>query len=113
MALPVLVEARALIVRGWCQRAAWVVDAGGRERWSLYGALAQTGEIDDEWARRVVRKFMPAPFIPQWNDDPRRVVREVVALLDRAIAECGGSRCVVRCGGWRVEPQTKEAAWKR
>lgn len=102
-ALQILLQARALVLdRGWCQGAM----ADGRGRVSLHGAVA-TGEIEAEWARRVLRKLVPAVSIPAFNDAPGTRLEDVVRVLDRAIEACGGvppPRPIPapKRGGWRM-----------
>lgn len=101
-ALAVLRKAHDLVRRGWVQRASGGEDAEGRWRVSLYGAVAEAsgGDIRGEYARRVLRRLAGTSDLVAWNDHPFRTQREVLSLLERAVAECGGM--APRRGGWRV-----------
>lgn len=97
-AIPVLREVRRLIRRGWC-RAGLARDADGREfsesgfgtpvSWSLLGAIIQAGkgEIEGEYARRALRKHVGEIGI--WDTHPLRSRVQVLALLDRVLADLG------------------------
>lgn len=91
-ALPVLRKGRERIQRGWIQ------GGGARSRddkpvradspwavqWSLSGA---TKMPKMRHARDVLYKILGCP-LTAWNDAPGRTQAEVLALFDRAIAEC-------------------------
>lgn len=107
-AAPVIRHARALIWRGWCRchpcvdaKGFPVREAGTPVAWSLDGAIAEAGrgEIEGEFARRVIRKFT-GPNIPAWNDHPLRIREEVLHVLDRALQLAGDEP--PRRGGWTV-----------
>jgi hypothetical protein len=106
-----LVEARALVARGWCQQEA-ALDAAGEPvepasstacRWSIAGALSVVWE---NWrsagkpAERVSRGFEMAVLaiaavigdVDPWNDAPGRTQADVLAALDRAHELARGAR---------------------
>jgi hypothetical protein len=107
--LRILRDARRLIHRGWVQRNFDVGPDGHPSRdtgkepiaWSLAGAIATAGDggIHAENTRRLLRRLTGEFNLVAWNDFPLRTKREVLALLDRAIVECGGQP---HRGGWRV-----------
>jgi hypothetical protein len=114
-AAEILAEARALLVRGWCQREAALDEDGApvdpsslpARRWSVAGALLA---VSEEWrsaqkpAALVSRDFAEAGLalraavgdIVPWNDAPERTHGEVLAALDRAIELLRAS------AGWRA-----------
>jgi hypothetical protein len=83
-------EARALIERGWCQRA-YGRDADGCSVyednpsaicWCASGAINAKA---DYAARRVFGEAIGTDCIPGWNDAPERTQAEVLAAFDKAI----------------------------
>ena len=108
LAAPVLRAALALVRSGWC-RSASAVDASGREclypkqrpvAWSLYGAVAEHGGIEAEYARRVLRRLLFDHDLVAWNNFPTRKRGEVLALLERAVKVASGR--AQHKGGWSV-----------
>lgn len=117
-AAEMLAEARALLVRGWCQGEDALDEDGVpvdpsspvARRWSVAGALLAVWE---EWrsagnaADVVSRDFAEAGLalraavgdIVAWNDAPERTHGEVLAALDRAIELLRAS------AGWGGEPR--------
>lgn len=102
-------EVRASAALGVLERAlelirerGWTPVYGGTGRITLTAALQQTGEIEDEWARCVVREFITGVSIHGWESRPEREPRDVLRVLDRAIAACGGV-APQRRGGWFVD----------
>lgn len=92
----VLLEARRLVEKGWCQGV--YADPAGRvclHRALALGSLAAAGiSVSVEWERAFIRVIALIPpcgarandRVQWWNDDPQRTQAEVLALLDRAIA---------------------------
>ena len=102
----IIVDARELVARGWCQNAD-ALDAGGRpvppdspaaRRWSLLGAIvAGAGGAERLRSdRRTLADVGKASLaiglavgeesLRDWNDAPEREHAEVVAAFDEAIA---------------------------
>jgi hypothetical protein len=94
----VLTKARALVERGWTQRASARNERGeivpttsdAACTWCALGALSVCG-LDGSWvpaaAALAVANFGTSDaHIPTWNDAPERTQAEVVAAFDRAIA---------------------------
>ncbi len=110
----VLIEAREMVVKGWCQ-GAWAenedglaVDPGDREAcaWCITGALravAHDTTADRATATaaiiRVFPLFMWADSIINFNDYPARTKAEVLTLFDRAIEEAERLTDGVTIGG--------------
>lgn len=90
-ALPVLRRGWERIAKGWCQGAD-ALSAAGRisplsakaVKWSASGAI----EGPDPFAARDVLMGITGCSLRAWNDTPGRTQAEVLALFDRAIAEC-------------------------
>jgi hypothetical protein len=88
----VLIEARRLIKRGWCQR-----DYKNRDRVCLHRALTEAALLAPNYSEalqaafsRVLAVIPPNPvsryIIQDWNDEPGRTQEEVLAVLDRALS---------------------------
>jgi hypothetical protein len=85
-------KARALVARGWTQKA-FARSKTGREVseygksavcWCAYAAIEVVrGQAD---AANVLRKAANTEFIIGWNDAPERTQAEVLAAFDKAIA---------------------------
>jgi hypothetical protein len=86
-----LVEARALIERGWCQNTAHD-DMGNH---CMLGAVGfVTDHISGSYMFNVVRQVCDAvggdaAAVVAWNDDPSRTKAEVLNAFDRAIEIAG------------------------
>ena len=89
----ILIDARALLAKGWTQRASSRDEDGlpptaGKPSvcWCAYGALmtANWRESDEvyDW---LERKFNLRGGLVAWNDQPGRTQAEVLDLFDRAI----------------------------
>lgn len=98
--LTLLQNTRALIVRGWNQGTfaqnakGEAVTSGDPEAcsWCLIGALgtaAKDHETAFDRAYDILRKLMPigSYSLSLWNDLPGRTQADVLALIDRAIAQ--------------------------
>lgn len=103
--LEVLRGARQLIAHGWTQHK-YVRTAEDGEttesdprvaKWCILGALRHHERGRFVWGRFVcnldaLRRLerLCGNTLSAWNDAPGRTQAEVIDLLDRAIAECGG-----------------------
>lgn len=98
--------------RGWCRgyfcvdadgRPSHYPDSGGPTHFSLVGAIRTAGEgrLVAEYALRTLRRLTSQHNLVDWNDHPLRTKADVLALLDRAIAEHGGHVPRGR-GGWVI-----------
>lgn len=96
----VLVAARALIERGWTQRAAARNEAGlpvsyrseTATCWCLSGALrVSSNGSDQRWldVLAFMRTMTPRHSVVAFNDDPDTSQSDVLALFDRAIERAG------------------------
>lgn len=100
--LAVLVEARALIAKGWTKGRAMLADMHGNRRYCAVGAVdvaatnqqgtTPPGASTSSVAIRVlerIRRHLPKqshmPCIVDWNDDPCRTREEVLAVFDTEI----------------------------
>ena len=87
-----LVEARALIERGWCQKTVRTF-IDGHLRYCAIGAMIEVSGIGEICT--LARPFEDATGlsstseIGHWNDDPSRTKADVVAAFDRAIEIAG------------------------
>lgn len=91
----VLVRARERVARGWCQRALRL-PLDGSERVCLLGAFvvedggwvnnAVWGTAGGSAAKRRLDRFLGWSWA-DWNNAPERTQRDVLDLLDAAIAE--------------------------
>jgi hypothetical protein len=93
---PSLDAIRAVIVG-----ARALVSTGPARAPELLGALVTsdpTGGLAAHYARKLLSRICPEPFLVRWLGVPDRSRREVLALLDRAL------RCFapVHRGGWQV-----------
>jgi hypothetical protein len=106
-------NARARIVRGWCQHAS-ARDGDGRivepwddsaRSWSLLGAVVavtepkrlERGDLSIDELRRALgalAQLIPDPSLEHWNDERGRTAADVLDVLDRAttIADGGAAR---------------------
>jgi hypothetical protein len=102
-----LEDARELVAESWCSGAD-ARDAGGLEvdpwddqavSWSLLGAVVAVLERDASPAGELalaelvgalyaLGALIPTDSLADWNDDPRQTQANVVAVLERAAAEC-------------------------
>lgn len=96
-ALRVLRRARPLIAAGWTQYAFAKDDVGATVNssspnavcWCSLGAINASIEMTGEYdAAKNVLSRVAGENIGVWNDAPGRTQAEVLALFDRAIAEC-------------------------
>lgn len=85
----VLIDARALIARGWVQGIYELRTDDGLKFCAL-GAIHGAESYnpgDSRDAQLTFRNAIPLPIVP-WNDTPGRTQAEVLAAFDRAIASC-------------------------
>jgi len=105
--LQVLREARALVAQAWCSGAE-ARDAGGSKvspwddravSWSLLGAIVAVLEREASRNRELpmaelatalyaLANLVDSDSLVEWNDRPRQTQGDVLAVLDRAAAEC-------------------------
>src|SRR6267154_2742027 len=95
--IKVLCDTRALLEQGWCQGAARRLCSDGSMAYCVGRALhVALGGYDSKSKLDYVRisnivARAALPFgtihdIPGWNDDPGRTKKEVLAVMDKAIA---------------------------
>ena len=118
LSLPILLEARRrLVAEGWGR-------SEHPERWTLTSAVAD-GSISGWRALELLRWLAGDRNLVTWNDSPVRTGTEVVALIDRAIRELGGTPPRVayreprrrggRAGGWTITTtpaRTTRESWQ-
>lgn len=94
----ILKRARAKIVKGWCQGHS-AIDSRGNlclaetsaaVSWCAVGAIFAVSKNDwkyEEAARDVLEKALGKgqSEIANWNDEPKRTKKQVLALYDKAI----------------------------
>lgn len=89
----ILIRARALLKRGWCQRGYTAMIKNQVCFCPLGALLAALRELNLDamlfW-NAVASKagFKQFRIIFEWNDKPYRTQAEVIAAFDRAIAGC-------------------------
>lgn len=90
----VLLAAKALLQNvGWCQNAYTTYDKQyNPTAYCLSGAVCCVDgayfTIQDEAISCLRSMLENKPLIVNWNDQPGRTKEEVLALLDKAIAQC-------------------------
>ncbi len=92
----ILIDARALLVKGWTQRAAsrdkdGLPPSAGKPAvcWCTYGALMTANwKESDTIYNWLEHKFDMKGGLIAWNDTPGRTQAEVLALFDKAIEAC-------------------------
>ena len=109
-----LEDARELVAESWCSGAD-ARDASGLEvdpwddqavSWSLLGAVVAVLERDASPAGELalaelvgalyaLGALIPTDSLADWNDDPRQTQANVVAVLERAAAECADNNALV------------------
>ena len=84
-------EARALIEKGWCQRAFELHSSQGAcycTMGAFYRALGELSEDDEETAFRTLIKAIGLPAedtqVFEWNDAPERTQAEVIEAFRKA-----------------------------
>ena len=102
-----LVEARRRVAGGWCQNGQAVAPggeavepwSGDAHAWSLLGAIIAAFEASGETrgggvqltqlalALAALADEIEEPSLAAWNDERSRTQREVVGVLERAIAQ--------------------------
>jgi hypothetical protein len=95
----VLIQAKAIIERGWCQ-GTYAIDNDGHPvdfdsqkavAWCIRGAtclIAPDGYHNRYGAHELIKSITITP-ISQWNDEPGRTKEEVLDVLTQAIALAG------------------------
>ena len=83
----VLIEARALIEKGWCQFRSFTID-GIITSFCSSGAIRFAGErfLNSLVFERFRLANNMSSVIPDWNDHPSRTKQEVLDAFDKAIA---------------------------
>lgn len=98
----VLVQAKHIVERGWCQGAS--TDGRGnlciRAAISVAaGAVASDTMTEGDFVHRIelellaverLMRHLPEPWdsVPHWNDAADTTLTDVAAILDKAISEC-------------------------
>lgn len=91
-AIVILNKARKKIRAGWCQnRNRWKHPRYGNVQMCLSEALIESSNkfLASTLAFNLVEEQIPSGYsnIADWNDGPRRTKSQVLALLNRAVAE--------------------------
>lgn len=93
--LEVLQGARTRIERGWAQ-GAYATNAHGKpvssnapeaRAWCLSGAIRVVGGDQFSESYKLLQRCASTQVLCEWNDASHRTKEEVLAVLDKAIAE--------------------------
>jgi hypothetical protein len=89
----ILIKARALIEKGWCQGPMAEDQFGNPVQWAdshavrfcIMGACYRTGEGNWEQAKPLLQKATGQPRVVFWSERKRRTKAEILAAFDKAI----------------------------
>ena len=102
----VLIQARALILKGWTQEA-FARDADGEPvsakdpdacSWCVVGAVVAAYPDWDNLSKGLwdfLGRFVDEPCPDEFNDLPETTQTDVLALFDRAIARCNDNKKLI------------------